>query len=407
MRILGALWGATLCAALVACGTGPTPIAREKVSADGKVEAAALAAEIPDLIQRGELEAAVERSDRIDQTDPYSPRNAMAIARARAALAARDGNPRPYHDAMLRADAAVEAAPDDAELRFQRGLLQFDRKYFSRALEDFERAVELQPDLIEARRYIGFTRRHLRQPKLERKAFEELVRVAPNDADGRYFLGAVLLRSSDAADRAVGEESLKQAIAIEPTHRLALQALAFLEHGRGEFGPAEQHLRAALAVASAEADTVRALPPPPGPPRPPSQLVDEDEPAPLHPELETESEILYSLGVVLQAAGKNQEAAEAYERCLTIQPSHPRGAGNLGVVLLALGDVDQGLRRLREAADREEDKDVVKRIELMIDEVEAGVAAETAAEAAAATAPSPAPAPAAEPTSPPPVDGAR
>lgn len=314
------------------------------------MRAASLATELESALVAKDLLRASELADEIDVTDPYTPKNAMAIARARAAVATRDGNPRNYDDAMERADSAVESAPDEPDLRMMRGRLQFDRKYYGKALEDFRRAAELRPGDTLAWRMIAFCHHHLREPKAEKKAWESLLAVSPNDPDAFYFLGAVLLRSSDPTEVALGEEYLKRAIEKAPKHRLALEGLGYRAWERKDYVAAEDYLVRALAIttnATSSADVAS-----------PAETI------------AGEASILFSLGAVRQTAGRLKEAADAYNQCLTFDPAHARASANLGSILIDLGDPDQGLRRLRDALLFEEDKDVVKVIEARIEATE-------------------------------------
>jgi tetratricopeptide (TPR) repeat protein len=271
-------------------------------------------------------------------------------------MAVRDGNPRDYSAAMRRADAAVEAAPDDPELRRHRGRMQFDRRYYGKAIDDYSRVAELLPSDRDARRMVAFSHHHLRQPKQERKAWEALLVVAPDDPDAHYFLGSVLLRSSDKTDVVLGEQHLKVAIEKSPKHRLALQALAYLEWGRGNHALAEDYLKRALVLSDPNtADAAGASP---------------------AETIAGEASILFSLGAVQQSAGRNPDAVQSYEQCLVFDPAHARASANLGQILLDLGDPDQGLRRLRDALELEEDKKVQALIEAVIEAAEARLAAE-------------------------------
>lgn len=337
-----------------ACATGPESIPRSKVTADLQVKAAEMVAELETALAAKDLIRAAELADAIDLADPYTPRNAMAIARARAAVATRDGNPRNYDDAMKRADSAVEAAPDEPDLRIARGRLQFDRKYYGKALEDFRRVTELRPGDRLAWRMIAFCHHHLREPKAERKAWESLLAISPDDADALYFLGAVLLRSADPTEVALGEEYLKRAVEKAPKHRLALESLAFRAWSRNDHVAAEDLLVRALTLSNASATEIEASSPAEA--------------------ISGEASILYSLGAVRHSAGKLPEAADAYRQCLTFDPAHARASANLGTILVDLGEPDEGLRRLRDALLFEEDKDIVTAIEARIEAAEAALA---------------------------------
>lgn len=363
--------------AIAGCFTGESAIPRDKVTVDSRARAAEIVPQIDAAIEKKDYLVATELADEIDDTDPYTPTHAMAVARARAAAASSAGNPRQYHDAIQRATAAVEAAPDDPKLRTQRGRLEFDRKYYGKAIEDFTRAIELEPSNLEARRYLAFCYQHLRKPRSERKAWEGLLSIKADDADANYFLAAVLLRDGDTSDPALGEEYLKKTIAIQPKHRLALQALGYLEWSRKDYVNAEAHLAAAVS-APEDAPIAPVNIPVTAQATATNAAIDPNDPEAQAPNEEAarEAEVLYSLGAVRQAAGKNKEAADAYERALTFDPLHAKASANLGVLLLDLGDADQGLRRLRDALLTEKDEDVKTTLEKLIKAQEAKIDAE-------------------------------
>ncbi len=338
------------------CSSGPESVPRSKVTSEGRTQAGAYAADLEKALESKDLVRAEELATRIDETDPYTPRHGMAVARARAAIASRDGNPRNYNDAIKRADDAIAAAPDDPDLLMQRAQLQFDRKYYDKAIDDFTRAVELRATERQGRRMIAFCRHHLRQPKLERKAWEDLVAVAPDDADALYYLAAVLLQSDQKVDVALGDEYLKKAIEKVPTHRLALEALAYRAFAKNDYAAAEGYLKRALSIVQSTAEQVEVT-------------------APTEATL-GEADVNYSLGAVLQAAGRTKEAAEAYERCLTLDPTNTKASANLGLLLLDLGDVDQGMQRLREASLAEKNDLVKKQIDAILKTQEAKIESE-------------------------------
>ncbi|HEX3558159.1 MAG TPA: tetratricopeptide repeat protein [Pyrinomonadaceae bacterium] len=87
-------------------------------------------------------------------------------------------------------------APDDARALFERGVDAYHHDRDQEAVEDFQRAVELDPDFAEAFYRLGLAL-HVTGQKEESdkafgdaiKAYEKLTRQDPKNADAYYFLG--------------------------------------------------------------------------------------------------------------------------------------------------------------------------------------------------------------------------
>ena len=60
------------------------------------------------------------------------------------------------------------------------------------AIAEFERAVALDPTLVEAQYHLGATRWWTKRPDLARPPLEAAVRLAPAHAEAHYYLGLTL-----------------------------------------------------------------------------------------------------------------------------------------------------------------------------------------------------------------------
>jgi tetratricopeptide (TPR) repeat protein len=114
---------------------------------------------------------------------------------------------------------------------------------FSEAERSYQRALALNPDLVEARFNLGCL--WLSQNKLE-QAKGELTTVTlrrSSSADGWLKLGTAQLRSKDLAG---AEKSLSEAIRLSPQNAEALTGLGLVRLQRGRAGEAVQFFAKAL-----------------------------------------------------------------------------------------------------------------------------------------------------------------
>ncbi len=331
---------------VAACAAPPKP--RNEVTDAERKQAAADAKIVEELLQGGDLVRANVVADEVMRLDPYGPQNNLVVARARAAQAVVDNNPRKYDDAVKQAGLACDAAPDSAVAFYTRGKLQYDRNYFDAALLDLQKAVDLDPKFTDARLLIVRSHRKLRQPIAEKKALEALIAAEPNDSLGYTELGSILIASEDDADAARGKQLLEHAVELDAQNDVALHQLAELKAADGDLVGAEALLRQAASAAAGR--PVR------------------------------EADALYNLGAVLHREGKSPEARAAYERCLALNPEERRALGNLGLLLAAAGEKDEARSRLRAAIELEKDPDVKKKLRGALDGLDDAKSAESGAE---------------------------
>ena len=318
------------------CASEPPP-RDEPVTEQDRVRAAEGARIVDDLLAEDDLDRAAAVASDVMEQDPFSPASNVAAAKARAAVAVRDQDPRLYQEAIRRADFACEAAPDDPAVFFVRGKLQYDRQYYSRALIDFARVLELDPTHHDALLMTAWGHRVLRQPKAELRAWEALVAAYPEEAHANYRLALILMEGT-AEEIARGEGLLARAAELDPNDDLVQHELARLKSEQGDHAGAEALLRQALAAASGR----------PG----------------------READLLFNLGAVVQAQGRNEEARDLYEQCLEVSHEHTRALGNLGLVLLELGQQKEAIRRLRQAMKAEPNREVRNQIEAILAKLE-------------------------------------
>ncbi len=326
---------------LAACASEP-PAPPPQPSAAERARAAEGAAITAQLVAEDEIQKANEVADTVLELDPYAASSHLAAAQARSRRGVEDKDPRRYEEAVQHATLACEADPENPEPFYVRAKLQFDRKHYSRALVDLRRVLELDPAHREAWQLAAWSHHALGEPKAERAAWEALLAVAPSDARATCRLAELLLESAERADQERGKELLEQAVELGPEDDLALQGLARLRAAQGEPARAEELLRRALAAAAASGDPVR------------------------------HSDVIFSLGAVVQQQGRLEEARDLYEQCLALESDFDdhRALGNLGFVLIELGERAEGRRYLEQALEQETNKRVCRRIQDVLDQLE-------------------------------------
>ena len=311
-------------------GTDPalTRIDRSRVDEGARI--------VEELLADDEIDRAVSGAEALVRRDPNAAVARTAAAKAHAAAAVRDLDPGAYADAIREATLACETSPDDAASWYVRGKLQFDRRHYSKSLDDFAHALEVDPRHVDALRMTAWAERALGRPKAERLAWRELVAAHPGDARGHVRLGQCLQTSAIDEEIAEAPPVFERAVTLDPNDDLALHELARVHAAEGRPEEAERLLRRAVAATAGR---------------------------PIR-----EADALFNLGAAVLAQGRADEARRLFERCLAANPDDHRAIGNLGFLLLEAGELEEARRRLRDAADRENNAAVRRRIEQLLDE---------------------------------------
>jgi tetratricopeptide (TPR) repeat protein len=175
--------------------------------------AAAQAASVQKLLERGALEEAVQRAE----SERDNPESTYLAAQAFAKLNNSDRAVQEYtrlretgdeswkaigesgalltqgntEEAMQAATRAVSANPDNAYAHYQVAAVASRQNNFDRAADEFSKAVELKPDFAYAHYYAGLAHQRLRHTPQMSEHFEAFMRLAP-DAPERNAVAAVL-----------------------------------------------------------------------------------------------------------------------------------------------------------------------------------------------------------------------
>jgi tetratricopeptide (TPR) repeat protein len=89
----------------------------------------------------------------------------------------------PYNPTMAEDQRNTELDPNDADAYYNRGLSYRDMRQYRRAIEDFDKAVELDPNFAaDVYRNRGFSYSGLGQHERAIEDFDKVVELAPNNA---------------------------------------------------------------------------------------------------------------------------------------------------------------------------------------------------------------------------------
>ena len=237
------------------------------------------------------------------------PQNANARLLLVQALIARGETER----ASSELDILAAKFPDSAAVHTQRGMLYGRKKQPVEARREFERALQLQPGLLEASGGLVALDLSLRRVDEARARVDELVRH-PGTKPAALMLAARTYAAT--GDLKTSEQLLRRTVTGDPTYLPAYAAL-------GQIYAKQGRLDAALAEYDALAQR---------------------DPKPVA--------ALTMSGIMLEAQGKTAAARERFERVLQLDPSAPVAANNLAwIYAQSGGNLDVALQ-LAETATR-------------------------------------------------------
>jgi tetratricopeptide (TPR) repeat protein len=135
---------------------------------------------------------------------------------------------------------------DSAEARLLMGMTKFMVKDFAGALADFQKAIDLNPELPDLYAYYGLALLTTGDQAGAKKAFEQELLRDPNNFDANLRLG-VLYRRDQANDEAL--KFLQHALQIRPGDFGVRYQIACVELAKQELEPARRDLEALIREA--------------------------------------------------------------------------------------------------------------------------------------------------------------
>lgn len=170
-----------------------------------------------------------------------------------------------HAEAIALFDRAIVAAPKFPDVRYNRGLALATMGRHDDALQSYLQALTLNPLYADARLNLGLLLHAMGRTADATGAFRAMTKAVPNDARGFYNLGTCLEQSLPAAPEAhratVAEEArgaFTRTLQLDPKNPDAHFAFANLHAFLGEYGPAAERLKAALALKPKWPDDLRA-----------------------------------------------------------------------------------------------------------------------------------------------------
>ncbi|MBI5362110.1 MAG: tetratricopeptide repeat protein, partial [Planctomycetes bacterium] len=155
------------------------------------------------------------------------PMRAVYAWRALSWLAEITGNP---EEALRFVEQAYENDPTDAWTLYQRGRVQAARDDLDGAIESFQKALDQELDFPDALAALGELMHRKGRWDAAEKYLERAMQLDPKLA------GAIALRGMNfirMVDMRAAEDVLRQALAVEPDHPTARNALAWCWYAKG------------------------------------------------------------------------------------------------------------------------------------------------------------------------------
>ncbi|KAJ2373367.1 TOM (translocase of outer membrane) complex component [Coemansia sp. RSA 2607] len=188
-------------------------------------------------------------------------------------------------------DQAEEAAPDNAELYFQKGQVRFLKQEFVEAAENYERASKLDGDFVYPRIQLGVVQFKIGKMEQAMTTFNEAMKQFPERSDLYNYYGEVLAEQGgsesaiNAFERAIELDGnnplpyvnqaiatfqstgnadkaltlIRDALQVDPECELAVAALSQIYLQLGMFEESLSMLRRAVDLAKSEEEMVSAI----------------------------------------------------------------------------------------------------------------------------------------------------
>ncbi len=223
------------------------------------------------------------------------------LKRVNAALALREIPD--YEAALVQLEKAAILSPDDASVHLLLGLTYQDLEELNKGEINFRKALQLQPDLLEAQQSLGLL-------LVQNRKYKDAITILRPLANADPANEAVVLSLAESYVRIENIEEAKNilytTLALRPNTPSLLHPLAFLHFQSGELEEAIKYLDQAIKV--------KRLP-----------------------------EILNSRGVLSVVQKNLQEAICYFKEAVEIDPSNLSIIRNLAQAYLQAGDNDKAL----------------------------------------------------------------
>lgn len=247
-------------------------------------------------------------------------------------------------DAIRSISAAIAAAPNVAAYHANLGNAWRKGGAFDRAIACYDRALTLDPELLDARFSRGHARQAAGQATGAIEDYRAVLTVAPEHAEARNNLGVALLAAERPAEALAEFEALIcKHPGVGSLHRNRAQALGAL----GRAAEAGAALELALELAPDDLETQRAL----ATHRHAARRL--DEAIELYRRIEAadpgDAQMQNDYAVALLERGRADLAAEKLQAVLRASPRSATAYTNYANAMRALGRLDRAVELYREA----------------------------------------------------------
>jgi arylsulfatase A-like enzyme/Tfp pilus assembly protein PilF len=162
------------------------------------------------------------------------------------AEAMADGQHGRYGESLRKLREAEKTEPDSLSIRYLMALDYYRMKDFPRALEQFQRALQINPQFSLAAYYLGVTQLEVGDLAGAQASFLKVLELDSTNFSAAYNLGALYTRQKRVDDAI---QSFQRAVQIFPDYALAREALGELYLYLNRTDDAVRELERAVAVA--------------------------------------------------------------------------------------------------------------------------------------------------------------
>ncbi len=281
-----------------------------------------------------------------DQALALDAQNGLArLGKARVLVSRQD-----WEAARTELDRLIEAFPDLAEARIERGDVARIRGDLQTALDDFAKAIALAPNNVRGYVGHGMTAMALQQTDLVMADVTEMRRRFGEVPFASYLhaLAAFAKRDLDTA-----AEQLQLVLRANPGHLQAQFLFGVVSYGKGDYRLADEYLSRIAGSVPGSAGISKVL----GATR--LKLKDSERAiAVLLPAVEAspqDAQLLALLGNAYMQQGDHSKASDYLARAVELSPDQAGLRTQLALGRLATGDTDSAISNLESAVELDQD----------------------------------------------------
>lgn len=223
-----------------------------------------------------------------------------------------------YADAIETFTKAIAADPKDYSLHFNLALAYSLSGKNDDSIPEYEKTLELKPDLYQAELNLGITLLRVKQPAEAVKYLSAAAMQNPKEYRPIYYLAAAQL---GAGDFALAEQSYTAALAINPTSPDVELGLAHAFAGENKLDDAAAHFKKAAELNPNYRDDLLELA---------AMYVKADQPDPamaIYQQFPNNAAAQEHLGYLLLKAGRAADAIPCFQAAIAKSPTEANRAG--------------------------------------------------------------------------------